>query len=157
MPTPTRRHLQFGLGTLLLVVTLFGIWLGIVVNKVNKQKRAVAAIERLEGQVRSDYELDAYGSRIPDAHPPGPVWLRKLLGEEYFREVVLVDLAIGSRVGRSRVTDADLRCLESLPDVEWINLARNPAITDQGLVHLRNLTKLRALSLDNSRAVPSGL
>jgi len=147
MDKPRRTRLQFGLSTLLLVVTVFGVWLGIAVNKANKQRRAVAAIEKLEGRIQFDYERDANGQRIPDAQPPGPKWLRKVLGDDYFRKVIFIDFAFGTPPGRSKVIDADLRCLESLPDLEAIDLDRNIAVTDQGLMHLRNLTKLRHLSM----------
>jgi hypothetical protein len=76
MPGPRSKRLQFGLGTLLLAVTLCGIWLGIAVNKANKQRRAISAIEAVQGRIQFDYERDSDGQRIVDAQPPGPKWLR---------------------------------------------------------------------------------
>jgi hypothetical protein len=140
-----------------LAVTLLGVWLGIAVNKANKQRRAVTAIERLGAKIQFDYELDATGQRIPDAQPPGPAWLRKFLGDDYFRKVIGIDFAFGTPVGRSKVVDADLSCLESLPDLEWIYLDRNVAVTDRGLVHLRNLTNLRGLSMCNTKVTGTGI
>jgi hypothetical protein len=158
MTKPLRRRLQFGLGTLLLAVTVFGVWLGIAVNKAHQQRRAVAAIEALQAKLQFDYERDADGQRIPDARPPGPKWLRALLGEDYFRKVVLVDFAFGYTQlrGRSKVDDQSLSCVEALADLEFIDLDHNPAVTDKGLVHLRNLKNLRRLSMYHCNVTGTG-
>ena len=158
MPGRRRTRLQFGLGTLLLAVTLFGIWLGIAVNNANKQRRAVAAIEALNAKMQFDYERDANGQRVPNAQPPGSKWLRTLLGEDYFRKVVVVDFAWGypELRGRSKVNDESLRCVESLLNLEHIDLDHNHGVTDQGLVHLRNLKKLRVISLYHCNVTGTG-
>ncbi len=41
-----RRLWRFSLKTLLIVLTLFCIWLGTLTNNANRQRRAVEAIER---------------------------------------------------------------------------------------------------------------
>jgi len=146
MPDPRRKRLQFGLGTLLLAVTLFAVWLAMVVNRVNGQKRSVAEIVKAGGRIQFDYQRDPAGQRIPDAEPPAPVWLRKLMGEDYFRKVVVVDFATPSS-GPSKVNGEGLSCFESLPDVEWIDLDQNRAVPAEGLVHLRNLKNLRVISM----------
>jgi Leucine Rich repeat len=154
-----RTLLQFRLGTLLLAVTVFGVWLGIQVNRANRQRRAIAAIEAARGVIRFDYQRDANGQRIPDAEPPGPRWLRKWIGDDYFRKVVAVDFAFGHTKG-SRLPSVDddrLRCFESLPDVERIELGHNRAVTDDGLARLRNLKKLDMLWLYDCNITGTGL
>jgi Leucine Rich repeat len=157
-----RTLLQFRLGTLLLAVTVFGIWLGVQVNRANRQKRAIAEIAAARGVIHFDYQRDAKGQRIPDAEPGGPKWLRKLIGDDYFRKVITVSFATefyGRRkqLGLSKVDDDGLRCFESLPDVETIELGHNRAVTDDGLVHLRNLKKLQVLYLYDCNITGTGL
>ncbi len=41
------------------------------------------------GSVEYDYEYDD-GNKVPNAEPPGPQWLRNLLGLDYFDDVVFV-------------------------------------------------------------------
>jgi hypothetical protein len=141
MPHRLRTLLQYRLGTLLLAMTLLGVLLGILVNRANRQKRTVAAIQAVRGVVQYDA-----------AEPAGLRWLRKLIGDDYFQTVIVVDFATefyGRRkaLGLSKVDDAGLQCFESLPDVETIELGHNRAVTDQGLAHLRSLNKLRVLYL----------
>ncbi len=147
-----RSLVQFRLATLLIAITLIGVWLGVCVNRANRQKRAIAAITAARGVIQFDYERDKTGNRIADAEPPGPKQLRKLIGDEFFRSVVVVDFATefyGERkaLGLSKVDDDGLRCLESLSAVEVLELGHNRAVTDAGLVHLRYLSKLRTLYL----------
>jgi len=110
------------------------------------QARTVAMIERLGGYVRYDYEKvypDIPNVFDHDVQPTAPTWLRKLFGDEYFGDVVLVGLA------DTPTTDEDLRHLRNFPHLENLNLA-NTNITGSGLVHLRGLTDLQYLSLWNT-------
>ena len=42
--------------------------------------------------MRYDHEIDKSGKLIINAQPPGPKWLRELIGVEYFTTVVVVNL-----------------------------------------------------------------
>jgi hypothetical protein len=157
-----RTLLQFRISTLLILVTLSGVWLGIQVNRANRQKRAVAAIQAARGVVHYDYQRDSSGNRIPDAEPPGPKWLRTLIGDDYFCKVVTVTFATefyGRRkeLGLSKVDDDGLVCCESLPDLEVLELGNNRAVTDKGLVHLQNLKKLKVLYLYDCSVIGIGV
>ncbi|MEX0714565.1 MAG: hypothetical protein WD278_19670, partial [Pirellulales bacterium] len=91
---------QYSISTLLLAVTILGVVLGLVTNRAERQRRAVAAIRELGATVRYDFEPDnprglmALG-RPPAANPPvqelpGPDWLCRILGVDYFADVVYV-------------------------------------------------------------------
>ena len=56
----------------------------------------------------------------------------------------------------TEVTDADLACLEHLPDLRVLDLSRT-GITDAGLVHVKGLAKLEELELDGTRVTDAGL
>jgi hypothetical protein len=71
-----RRWLQFSLRTLLVAVTLLAVWLGLWTDRARRQRVAVQRVRELGGDIRYDYENQKGGQ------PPGPEWLRRLLGDE---------------------------------------------------------------------------
>jgi hypothetical protein len=135
-PRRRRRWQQFGLPTLLGLVTLSAIGLALIAGpaeRAERQRRAVAEVRSLGGSV--GYKLTVAG--VPD-------WVRDLVGEDYFRTVIGVDLA------SSRVTDSDLEHLEGLTALEWLRLD-NTAVSGAGVEHLKWHTSLHWLSLENTR------
>src|SRR5437762_7027635 len=101
-PKPRRPWFQFGLRTLLLMVTIasagFG-WLGVKVRQVHRQRAAVEAIRKLGGEVLYDYEVDSKGHRVQSPIPPGPACLRELAGDDFFANVVYVSLYYHANAG----------------------------------------------------------
>ena len=109
-----RHLLRFRLATLLTVVTLICVWLGAVTERVRNQKAALAALRRLGASVVFDHQLDARGDYDPDGQPPGPVWLRKFIGDEFFQSVATV------RTYDSPLTGTDVEKISSLETLEKI-------------------------------------
>ena len=68
------------------------LWLGWFVNRAQQQRRAVEWVRELGGSVHYDFETDEYFRVNEDAKPPGPNWLRSLIGINYFADVVKVNL-----------------------------------------------------------------
>jgi hypothetical protein len=120
------------LRTLLVLVTALAVWLGYMTHRAREQERAVRAIQALGGTVVYDFEIDADDKRRFDAEPPGPKWLRRLVGPHYGTKVVGVGL--GSSDGK--VTNKDLEVLRSLRGIRGLTLNGNAAITDEGLDHV---------------------
>jgi len=52
----------------------------------------------LEAGYGTIYEVDSFGNWIPKPEPRAPSWLRRLLGDYFFTNVVEVDLD-GTQVG----------------------------------------------------------
>jgi len=165
-PRRKRRWFQFGLPTLLGLVTLSAVVLGLIVNSAERQRRAVAAVRSLGGVVY--YEDDK-----PFAAGP-PFWLRKWFGPDYIANVVAVyltdthvgDAGLESLTGltrlqvldlsNTRISDAGLAHLSALTGLRTLYLYNTP-VSDAGLEHLKALTGLRELYLDNGQLSDAGL
>jgi hypothetical protein len=143
-----RGRFQFSLSSLMLLVLFVSLgmsWLAVRIERARKQEEAVEKIRKLGAGVTYDYEE----SKPFGAAPPGPAWLRALLGEHFFATVDRVSFIYSA-------DDADLEYLEELTQLEWLELS-NAKVTDAGLKHLKGLTRLRRLDLDNTRVTGSGL
>ena len=151
-PKPKRRWYQFSLRTLLVFVLLVSVglnWLGVKMHQARKQREAVEAILEAGGEVAYGYQFKEDGASVPGATPPGPAWLRKLLGDDFFRDVIRVSLELDSG-------GAELEHLEGLSELRRVNLA-STQVTDVGLEHIKGLTKLETLFLDDTKITDTGL
>jgi len=187
-----RRWLRFSLRTFFLLVTVLCVSLGLYMKQKRDQQFAVKTILDWNGKVRFDYEpsdreraeraLQAVhaanlGSPPPvfvDRPPPGPVWLRRLLGDHFFADVVVVelpylkeksvDLEILSnltnvkrlRIGAIKDIDDQLKHLERLQNLEVLGLGFSN-VTDRGLQHVARLRNLKTLSLCYTQVTDTGL
>jgi hypothetical protein len=95
-----RRWLTFSLRSFFIAMTIFSIWLGVAVNRARQQREAVKQLEAICGKPVHDWEPERriFGLPAPPprTHPPGPSWLRRLLGDEFFQEVRDVELWVCS-------------------------------------------------------------
>jgi hypothetical protein len=155
---PKRRWLQFSLRTLFIVVTVLAVWLGLRVDRANRQQHAVEAIEDQGGEFYYDYQQtpaaksvwgtplvqESYSSQ---ADPPGTKWLRQLVGERFF--VTPVKLVI---FRQPAVCLAHLRDLPHLEEV-WLG---DTELSDYDVANLAHLKKLRSLSIVGPRSSQGG-
>jgi len=192
---PSRRWLQYSLRSLLLLTLLLSLAMGWLANRAITQRRAVRQILEVGGTVRYGYQfaeemhgLDTYltggpqyvlvkGERtrfVPDAEPPGPEWLRELIGIDYLDNVVRVELRDNDRahtalmhIGALRkvwfvdltntpVGDEQLAYLAELPALRTLKLA-DTKVTDAGLQHLKNLHRLEWLDVSRTGVTDAGL
>jgi hypothetical protein len=153
-PKRNRRWFQFSLRSLMIVVAVVAVpcaWLGHKIEQKRRQRDAIEAIRRIGGRVEFGYQLDSNGAQLAgDRQPPGALWLRKLLGDDFFADVKSVDLS------GTEVRDDDLQDLDELPDLEFLEL-NGTRITDAGLVHVDGLRRLRMLGLTSSAISDGGL
>ena len=85
-----RWRFQFSIRSLLVlpvIVAILGSWLAVERKQATQQRDAVAAIRELGGHVMYDYQ-DRAEREEHDPDPPGPAWARKLLGVDFFADVV---------------------------------------------------------------------
>ncbi len=149
-----RWRFQFSIRSLFVLTVVVAVpsaWLAAEMKAARKQREAVEAIERAGGGVSYDYQSDASsGKWTPYAKPLGLPWLRSLLGGDLFVRVTLVNLP------QSEVSDADLKQLEALTDLQELCLS-DAKISDAGLQHLRGLTQLQVLDLEGTKVGDAGL
>ncbi len=139
-------RLQFSLRSLLIFALICAVVCATLGRKIARKREERAVAERFAtvgGQV--DYDSDTKDSR-----PEGPEWLRRILGDNFFNEIVEVFLS------QSKVTDGDLKALRHLPQLQRL-YATETAIGDAGLENLSGLVELRELALDKTQVTDAGL
>ena len=161
----TRPWLQFRLRSLLLAILVFCIAMGWFVKRVRRQQAATARIVGYGGHVNYDYQFDAkgefrrdsFGNALHGLEPPGPRWLRDMVGDDYFQTPVKVWLESEEGVG---FLDGELKVLagpiKSLPRVKSLTLRGSP-ITDAGLTHLHGMTQLEELDCRGTKITDRGI
>lgn len=121
-----------GAAKLTMALAAIGSAIAGVLARVERQRQAVAAIEKLGGAVVYEGPADSYGG--------SQGWLRTCLGRDAFDDVVAVYLS------GTPATDADLACLLSLRRIKTIGLA-STRVTDDGLPYLRTCELLMHVDL----------
>ena len=139
-PKRRRRWLQFSLRTFFVLLTVFCVWLGWTVHQARNQKEAVEWVREMGGSVDYDFERVDEHSFFA-AEPPGPQWLRDLLGVDFFQEVTVVRLAYTKA--------SDLTPLAKLTSLQALYLDR-AQVSD--LTPLAKLTSLETLWLNETQA-----
>lgn len=167
-----RPWLRYSLRGLFLVTTILCVWLALLFNQARRQRRAVVAIADTGGVVAFDYH---FRQKSKDAQPPGPAWLRRLIGDELFRTPQHVELRgekitdeflaehlPGLRgvqvliVASPHLSDAALANAAKHESIHILSLAC-PRVTDTGLEHLARMQQLTALELECPQVTDSGM
>lgn len=178
---PRRRLLQFGLRTLFLLTTVCAVWFGIHVHRMREQKEAVKAIRNFGGWVFYDFQETLSGSGKFDVRtePSLPPWLVSAFGEDFFYDISEVNLVYsndsGKRQENANFSDDALRHLSAFPNLRFLLICNGQAtddglnyvgrlrkleglymwhaseVTDAGVAHLSELTKLKKIHLDGSK------
>jgi hypothetical protein len=111
-------------------------WLVVKWNAVRIEREVAAAIEK-------------GGGRVEYHDPHGPAWLRKFLGDGYFRHARIVYFG-------PETSDADLERVVALPGLDSLVLD-GTNVTDAGLEHLERLKQLRCLAVSRTNITDAGL
>lgn len=143
---------RFGTRTLLIVVTIFGVWLGLHVSRTHSQRDGVAAIRAYGGWVRYDYQFpdDSYraSSFVGKAESPVPPFLLNLLGVDFFHNVVQVSLNYsedsGKRLENANRTDAALQHLHCFPNLRVLLLS-DTQVTDASMKYVGEMRQLESI------------
>jgi internalin A len=172
-----RRRRGLSLRVLMAAVLVIGSGLGWLSHSARVQRLAVAALEEAGASVVYNWGDPAKPPGSGQTGPPYPRWAVDALGPDFFGHVVQVNYLGGDRrfgdeqlasVGRlsrldsvwiqgSNVTDAGLAHLRDLTRLNRLGLCWNKGVTDGGLVHLRGLENLEALYLIETGVEGPGL
>ncbi|QEG37130.1 leucine-rich repeat domain-containing protein [Bythopirellula goksoeyrii] len=180
-------RIRFSLRALLLLVTFSSVWLAVQVHQAKRQVALVNTIQELGGEIRYDYQphvmedawltYQAETSWLPPPkyEPSGPVWLRRLIGNEYFQTVVGIRFKkrgeisesaieqIASQANleelylmRTGISDSDLQVIGQLKKLELL-VIRDNQVTDEGLAYLHSLESLKQLNVINTSVTAVGV
>ena len=146
---------QFTLRSLLVATVAVAIpfsWLGAEMKRAREQAVEVSSFKKVGGYAIYDYEAQDGGIPTLGAEAPGPEWLRKLVGDDFFTNVTSMSFN-GDYV---TVTDAGLEHLEGLTQQHRLAVESTP-VTNDGLKHLKDLTQLQWLYLDGTKVTDDGM
>ena len=124
----------------MILVLVLGGGIGWVAHRAKIQRDAVRGISAAGG-VYYDWQYVS-GKYDPKASPPGPKWLRDIVGPDLLDTVVVVWL---------RSQDADDRVMShvvALPGVERFNLSgqqTSPSLTAAGMARIGQLPRLQRI------------
>jgi hypothetical protein len=144
---------QFSILSLLVLTVAVALpcgWLATEMKQATKQREVVEGIGQVHGWVCYDFQVDPSGCWTPDATPAAPTWLRDLLGDDLFLDVIWVTLK------SSEVTDAGLEHLKGLAKLQRLSVSYTK-VSDAGLEHLKGLTHLRLLDLWGTKVTDAGV
>lgn len=163
------RKWTLSLRGLMAAVLCLAVGLGWKVNKAREQREAAEAIKKHGGSLSYDWSGPPTKGKSGRT-PPGPEWLRRALGDEYFQDIVYVNLSyarpqlqdvtrhlgsLGALVridlptDGSQATDATCADLSACRGLEILTLS-GKAVTDAGVERLTNLASLRVLRVSDA-------
>jgi hypothetical protein len=152
-PNPKRRWLQFSLWTLMVLIVLVSVPLGWLAFEITQGKARREAVVAIR-QFGGQVQYDTGDGDMLD--PFGSVIPKK---PEWLRKLLGDDFfATATLVDLSgnKDTDAGLVHLRGMTGLRVLTL-NDSDVTDAGLAHLRGLTKLEGLDLRNAKATDAGL
>ena len=163
---------QFSIRSLLVLVVVVALpcsWMAVEMKRARRQVETVSAIEAIGGGV--NYDFDSVGR-----DPPDPAWLRRLLGRDFFADVVSADFSGATHfpipAGTQHetwikvdvvmgefgpVTDDTIeQLLNGVDRLRELDLTYS-GISDAGLEHVGTLSYLEYLNLEQTSITDAGL
>ena len=133
-----RLRFQYSIRSLLLLtlaVALQCSWLAVERDEAKRQREAVKAIGDMLGSVMYDYDTGKSGPYTMFVSPPGQIWLRNVLGEDFFNNIATVNF-----LANPYVSDEDSGRIEgiikALPQIQRLDLS-GTQVTDAGVAKLK--------------------
>jgi hypothetical protein len=144
-----RKYLRLRLQAVIALVLIIGAGMGWLVRSAHIERDAVAAIQRVGGSVRYDWQWNN-GKYLKTAQPWAPRWLVDFIGVDYFGHVTDVVVTIPPNE-----VDAIMAQLGSLIQLERLSLVNSP-VGDVRLAKLKGLTRMVDLDLSSTRVTDDG-
>ena len=167
---------QYGIRSLIVLVVGVAVpcsWLAVELRDAKEQRDAILVIARGGGGVVYDYQRFTVGRQefwSPALLSPVPLWLRELLGGDFFDRIGLVRINTDAEMeclrrirdvrsltlDATKVTDAGLENVGGLVSLEELNLC-GTGVTDEGLANIERLSNLKSMDLTNTKVTDKGL
>jgi hypothetical protein len=177
---------QFSIRSLLAMVVVVAIpcsWMTVEMKAAEMQREALKRMDVTHwwddsrAEIGFDYQFDAGDILSPKpkgATPGGPKWLRDLLSDDFFADVIVFDAnnsdfsdkqlehVKGLRqlkmlfILDTKITDRGLEYLIDVPQLEYLYLD-GTSVTDIGLDSLKCLTRLKYLEICQAKVTGEGL
>ncbi len=145
-----RRQFQFSIRSMFVLTVAVAVPCSWLMTEIKWAREQQDAVDKLGGNVGYDYESKIPFNSRAIAIPPGPSWLRDVLGDDFFINVDYLGL------DDTEITDAEIEHLKYLPQLINLSLTQTK-ITDIGLVQLENLNQLEYLWLSSTEITDAGL
>jgi hypothetical protein len=129
---------------ILIVVVVIAILAGWKVNDVRHQRSVVAEVSRFDARIVYDYQVQGAPG------PPGPGWLVRLVGHDFFADVVGIEIDAG------RIDLQAVAAIATLPRLRFLNL-RAEGLSDQGITLFTGITQLDRLTFQSAAVTDAGL
>ena len=167
MERKRKPWIRYTLRSLLIAITIFGIWLAFRVNRAHNQRRVVAAVRQSGGFVQYDHQHAESYWAMPAAQRPGfrklhshipsrlVMKLRDLIRPHLGTDLVDSVVTVGVRGGdlppslnnpqpTRRLTEEEWGYLQRLPSLEEIHISGR-VITDEDMPFLSQIPNLRII------------
>jgi hypothetical protein len=147
-----RTRLRFRVRTLIVFALACGGVFGYIVHflrSAERQRIAVAAIRKVQGGVEYDRHFEA-NQFFANGEFHIPRWLVRRIGDDYLANVTQVSLP-------DSATDLDLSQVANFPKLEVLGQRSARLLSGEGLKHLKGLSAIRMLNLQNTNVNDAGL
>ena len=168
--TPKRTWFQFRLRSLFVLVALAAVpcaWLAWKMHHKWRERDAVAELRSLGVWVGYDWQWAI------EPQPPGPAWIRKHFGDDFFAEVQYVggfipddidieplraDRYSANEEGLRRAYESFLARWDRLGAPRWTwDFYQENKVADQNMAHVAWLPRLKQLNLADARITDAGM
>ncbi len=151
-------RLRVSVRTLLVFVLLIGLAMGVVARRVRQARRqriAVAQICGCGGSIAYDWQTlfaldgDEGAPTTPASTPPGPPWLRRLVGDDYFQSITGVEInGVSLSVSRTGCSERELtiQAARSFPQLRSLLISCYES-GQPALDVVRELSELKTLTV----------
>lgn len=155
-----RRWMKVSVRGVMLLVLIACLGLGWTNHEARVQLEAVAAVDRAQ-EFRVYKRYGHYYGRLRDLPPLSAARFVDRIGVDYFDSVRSVTLSgIAPQPFKPLLDPVDDRLLERIGRVRWLELLEltgQSGVTDEGLVHLAELRRLKSLRLGGTGVSRRGL
>ena len=188
-----RPRIRFSLRFLFIAVLLISVplsWFAYHYHRVEAQRGAIVRLRQYlyENECSSygiryayEYEIINEGGEqnVHLAEPPGPAFLRRMFGEDFFTSVASVEITGGETnqpnatpldvsafrafpelksldLSNVKLKSSDLIALSELHEIQYLDLG-GTAVQDKDLGFLANMHELRSLELQSTQISSAGL